>query len=54
MHGAPEYVTKIAWGLLSPEEQKAANEVADYVIKIFEDNLEARIKWEKNTSKKMY
>jgi hypothetical protein len=32
MHGAPEYVTKLAWATLTAEEQAAANAVADSVI----------------------
>lgn len=36
-HGAPEYVTKIAWNLLTAEKQAEANSVADEVIADWED-----------------
>jgi len=35
-HGAPEYITKKAWGLLTPDQQKNANGVADEVINDWE------------------
>jgi hypothetical protein len=35
-HGAPEYVTKIAWNLLDEKQQKEANDVADRCIEYFE------------------
>ncbi len=31
-HGAPEYLTKLAWWTLTPEQQVKANAVADEVI----------------------
>lgn len=38
-HGAPEFITKRAWAELKPEQQRAANEVADYVIEDWEQKL---------------
>jgi len=38
-YGVPEFMTKHGWRFLSEEQQKAANEVADEVIKYWEDNL---------------
>ena len=37
MHGAPEYITKLAWGRLSEEKREAANKVADEVIADWEE-----------------
>ncbi|MFN8738720.1 MAG: hypothetical protein ACK5YR_02260 [Pirellula sp.] len=36
-HGAPEYLTKIAWNRLTLEQQEKANKVADSVIKYWEE-----------------
>ena len=36
-HGAPEYITKIAWGRLKESQQKIANTIADEIIKTFEE-----------------
>jgi hypothetical protein len=36
-HGAPEYLTKLAWNNLTQEQQKKANDVADEVIKDWEE-----------------
>ena len=35
-HGAPEYLTRLAWHRLMPAEQAAANRVADINIAIWE------------------
>lgn len=37
MHGAPEYITKMAWGMLTTEQQIAANKVADEIILDWEE-----------------
>lgn len=37
IHGAPEYVTKLAWNRLDTESQTKANAVADDVIKDWEN-----------------
>lgn len=34
---APEYVTRIAWGLLNKDIQDRANNVAESIIKIYEE-----------------
>lgn len=36
-HGAPEYLTKIAWNSLTSTQQAAANAVADEVIQVWEE-----------------
>ena len=36
-HGAPEFVTKIAWNLLTASDQSAANATADDVISDWEE-----------------
>ena len=36
-HGAPEYITKLAWNNLNPSEQDVANKVADEVIQDWEE-----------------
>jgi hypothetical protein len=36
-HGAPEYITKIAWGRLNANEQVRANKIADQIIETFEE-----------------
>lgn len=36
-HGAPEYITKIAWGRLNANEQVMANKIADQIIETFEE-----------------
>lgn len=36
IHQAPEYLTRIAWGLLNKEEQNSANLVADKIIRKYE------------------
>ena len=33
LHKTPEHLTKIAWNMLSEEEKRRANEIADIVIK---------------------
>ncbi len=38
-HGAPEYITKLAWNKLTEEEQLLANNVADRIIKVFENKF---------------
>lgn len=38
-HGAPEYITKLAWAKLNVNEQKIANLIADEVIKTYEEML---------------
>jgi hypothetical protein len=38
-HGAPEFITKRAWNELTPEQQRAANDVADYVIADWEEKM---------------
>lgn len=42
VHGAPEYLTKIAWGELTEDQQKNANIVADSVIQTWEKAWELR------------
>lgn len=55
IHGAPEYITKKAWGILSPYEQQKANEVADEVLKVWEEkHRKGYFKWEKDTLNKMF
>ena len=34
--GVPEYITKYAWRLMTPEQQLEANQVADSVIQVWE------------------
>lgn len=47
-HGAPEYLTKQAWGLLTEKQQKIANAVADDWIAHFEKRyLEKSLLWQK-------
>lgn len=36
VHGAPEYLTKLAWHRLTAKQQAAANAVADEVIEVWE------------------
>lgn len=43
--GAPENITKQAWNRLTPQQQKEANDVADFCIKMFEEKME--IRWQK-------
>jgi hypothetical protein len=38
-HGAPEYITKIAWNNLDPKQQNEANKVADSVIAPWEERF---------------
>lgn len=38
LHSVPEYLTKEAWNLLTQEEQKKANEIADKIIKEWEND----------------
>lgn len=47
-HGAPEYITKLAWNNLSEKEQAVANKVADSVIEEWEEKLmSGYFKWQK-------
>jgi hypothetical protein len=46
----PEYITKYAWRLMTPEQQQEANRVADLAIKEWEEKQICR----KNTSLLMY
>lgn len=48
-YGVPEYVTKMAWRLLLPSEQKDANKVADIIIEAWEigRNAKKKIKQER-------
>lgn len=39
LYQVPEVLTRIAWNLLSKEEQDLANSIADKIIKEFENNL---------------
>jgi hypothetical protein len=39
VHGAPEYITKLAWNNLTKEKQDAANAVADEVIQLWEERF---------------
>jgi hypothetical protein len=43
--GAPEYLTKEAWGRLTEAQQKAANDVADYVIEMWEQRHKRNLHW---------
>ena len=36
-YGVPEYITKYAWRLMTFEEQKEANSIADEIIKLWEE-----------------
>jgi hypothetical protein len=36
-YGVPEHITKYAWRLMSFEQQHKANQIANKVIKIWED-----------------
>lgn len=48
LHGAPEYITKRAWHKLTPEQQEAANKVADEVIEVWEQlHQRGYWKWQK-------
>jgi hypothetical protein len=44
-HGAPEYITKQAWGRLTEKQQQEANAVADYVISIWEEKHKRNLAW---------
>lgn len=47
IHGAPEYITKKAWGNLTDKQQKTANDVADQVIKDWQSKyLARRFEWQ--------
>ena len=46
----PEHITKYGWRLMSPDQQKEANQVADQIIKKWEDNH----KRQKNTLLKTF
>lgn len=50
-HGAPEYITKLAWNNLTEKEQKIANDVADDVIKDWEQKYLSGYFSEKGVSK---
>lgn len=54
-HGAPEYLTKAAWGMLSHKQQDEANAVADEVIKDWEDKYKMGnyFSWQKLDLEKM-
>lgn len=53
IHGAPEYITKQAWSLLSQDQQIEANKIADEVIKDYElKHQRGYFKWLKDTSNK--
>lgn len=53
-HGAPEYLTKLAWHNLSKQEQDAANKIADEVIEVWvEKHQRGYFAWEKLNSLKM-
>ena len=39
----PEYITKYGWRLMSPQEQKEANKIADKIIKIWEEKNDKEI-----------
>jgi len=45
-YGVPEYITKMGWHMLTEEQQKEANKIADEVINQWEN----RQKCQKNTS----
>lgn len=48
-HRAPEYITKKAWNNLSPQDQEAANAVADEVLKDWEYKYERDLfEWRKS------
>lgn len=54
MHGAPEYLTKQAWHLLSDKQQAEANAVADGVIETWSELQErGYFEWLRSASKKM-
>jgi hypothetical protein len=47
-HGAPEYLTKVAWNNLTNDQQRKANQVADDVIKDWESKYAAGyFSWQK-------
>lgn len=37
IHNTPEYLTRIAWGLLNKDVQQKANNIADKIIIEFEN-----------------
>lgn len=37
IHGAPEYITKLAWNNLTIDQQSVANKIADDKISLFEE-----------------
>ena len=53
MHGAPEYITKMAWHNLTSEEQARANAVADEIIEHFETMYSrGALPWQKSPLKR--
>lgn len=49
-HGAPEYITKLAWNNLTDQQRAAANTVADHIIRHWETQYEnKRLPWQSNT-----
>lgn len=47
-HGAPEYVTKLAWNNLTEDERDTANKVADDVISDWENKYSMKyFEWQK-------
>jgi hypothetical protein len=54
-HGAPEYLTKVAWNLLTKQKQDAANAVADDVINDWESKYKrGYFEWQKSNSELRY
>lgn len=53
VHGAPEYLTKQAWGMLTEDQRIAANKIADEVLEVWEEkHSRGYFKWEKDTLSK--
>ena len=55
VHGAPEYLTKIAWNdFLNEKSRKEANKIADETIAIWEEkHMRGYFRWQKLESEKM-
>lgn len=48
INGAPEYITKLAWNRLTEKQQNKANQVADEVIKDWEEKYSKRyFEWQR-------
>lgn len=53
LHGAPEYITKMAWSILTEQQRVDANKVADEVLEVWiEKHNRGFFKWERDTLNK--